>query len=379
MKKMNFDAFPDVSFIDNETLESTQLDMINDYKDKYIELTGKEPELSSSDPYRMILYACALQSYQIKLYIDHAGKMNFLKYSYSDYLDILGANVGVTRSQGKAATVTAQFYLAETMSSAITISEGTRITAGDDVYFSVIETVEIPTGSLSVSVQAECTEVGTFANGYQVNTITTLVDSIAYVSVTNTTESDNGEDIESDDNLAERIFLAPSSASCGTEASYKANCKAINTSISDVCISTGDDATVDVVFLSNGDVPSKAEISALQSALYNKDIHTLTDKINVAAPTQVNYEINLSYYINASDSTLVSSIQSEVSKAISTYISWQKEQIGRDINPSYLNMLVLNAGAKRCEITSPVFTQLANTQIANLASQTITYGGIEND
>lgn len=376
---MNFDVFPDVSFIDNETLESTQLDMINDYKDKYIELTGKESELSRSDPYRMILYACALQSYQTKLYIDHAGKMNFLKYSYSDYLDILGANVGVTRSQGKAATVTAQFYLAEAMSSVITISEGTRITAGDDVYFSVIETVEIPTGSLSVSVQAECTEVGTFANGYQVNTITTLVDSIAYVSVTNTTESDNGEDIESDDNLAERIFLAPSSASCGTESSYEANCKAINTSITDVCISADDDATVDVVFLSNGDVPSQTEISALQSALYNKDIHTLTDKIKVAAPAQVNYAINLSYYINASDSTLVSSIQSEVSQAISTYISWQKEKIGRDINPSYLNMLVLNAGAKRCEITSPVFTQLTNTQIANLTSQTITYGGIEND
>ena len=376
---MNFDTFPDVSFIDNDTLESTKLEMINDYKDKYFELTGEEPKLGISDPYRMILYACAVQCYQNKLYIDNAGKMNFIKYAHDNYLDVLGANVGVIRSRGKAATVTLQFFLEEEMNSSITINEGTRVTAGDDVYFAVTETVEITAGNLTVNVQAKCTDIGTIGNGYQISKINTMVDSIPYVSVTNTTESANGEDIETDDSLAERIYLAPSSSSCGTEDSYISNCKESNTNITDVAVSTDTDSTVNVVFMSDGNIPTQQEICALENALYSKDIHPITDKIVVTAPTQVNYAINLTYYINASDSVLASSIQAEVTNAINTYINWQNEKIGRDINPSYLNMLILSAGAKRCEITSPVYTQLSGKQIANLTSQTVTYGGIEND
>ena len=39
----------------------------------------------------------------------------------------------------------------------------------------------------------------------------------------------------------------------------------------------------------------------------------------------------------------------------------------------------MTAGAKRVEITSPVFTQVTETSVARVGKQTITYGGIEND
>ena len=37
------------------------------------------------------------------------------------------------------------------------------------------------------------------------------------------------------------------------------------------------------------------------------------------------------------------------------------------------------AGAKRAEITSPVFTTVPDTSVARIGTQTVTYGGVEND
>lgn len=377
---MNFDNFPEISFIDNATLKSIQQELLDDYTDRYEELTGEEIELNMASRDRLILYACAAQIYQTMLNVDKAGKMNFLKYAYGGYLDNLGARSGVTRSQGKAATVTMQFSLSSSMTSAVTIQKGTRATSGDDVYFSTIETVEIAIGETSVIVTAECEEIGEVGNNYAIGTITTLVDPIAYIAaITNIDTSMGGEEIENDESLAERIYLAPSSYSGGTEYSYEYNCKTINTDISDVKISTDSDATVNITFLSNGGIPLDTEVEALKTALYNKDIHVLTDNIEVSAPSPVNYAIDITYYINKSDTSIAESIQTEVNNAIAAYITWQKEKIGRDINPSYLNMLVMDAGAKRCTVTHPVYTVLTDNQVANLTTQSITYGGIEDD
>ena len=62
-----------------------------------------------------------------------------------------------------------------------------------------------------------------------------------------------------------------------------------------------------------------------------------------------------------------------------TYKTWQSSAIGRDINPSYLIGKIMAAGAKRVTVTSPVYKELANNEIAGLGTVTINYGGIEND
>lgn len=58
------DKFPDISFIKDAKVEEVLSRMINDYQDKYKEITGKEISLAKADPYRLIIYACALQIYQ---------------------------------------------------------------------------------------------------------------------------------------------------------------------------------------------------------------------------------------------------------------------------------------------------------------------------
>ena len=62
LKKVS--EYPDVSFIDETSFTELQDQMIQDYIKKYKEETGKDPYLAAADPYRLILYACAVAVYQ---------------------------------------------------------------------------------------------------------------------------------------------------------------------------------------------------------------------------------------------------------------------------------------------------------------------------
>ena len=82
---------------------------------------------------------------------------------------------------------------------------------------------------------------------------------------------------------------------------------------------------------------------------------------------------------NSSDQSRATNIQLKVVAAINDYIDWQKSEIGRDINPDVLRQKILNAGAKRVDIASPVFTVVDEDSVASMKSQSVTYGGLEND
>ena len=122
-----------------------------------------------------------------------------------------------------------------------------------------------------------------------------------------------------------------------------------------------------------------AMISGLQAYLSGKTIRPMTDKLTVKAPEEVTYSINLTYYINRSDSARAVAIQAAVAQAVEEYKTWQRT-IGRDVNPSQLAAMVMEAGAKRVTVTAPTFAAVAATKVAALTgSATVTYGGLEDD
>lgn len=374
--------YPDISFIENKTLEDVVSEMINDFTTKYEEETGTQITLTEANPDRLILYAAALQIFQLYQYVDNAGKQSLLKYAYEKNLENIGALKQVTRNKGSAATVTLKFELSSVQTSHVTIVKGTRATAGDGVFFYTKETVEIKAGTIETTVTAICDTIGSKYNGYSVGTINTLVTPIAFVEkVYNTDESTGGSDIENDDSLAEKIFLAPSSYSvAGPGDAYKFWVKNYNSSISDVYVDTPEPCKVDIRFILEGGVlPNETLANEVLEYISDGTKRPQTDLVSVSAPELQDYEINLTYYINTSDANKASTIQNEVDIAINSYIEWQKSVIGRDINPSYLISKIINAGAKRVEITSPVFIAIPNTAIANNTVKNALYGGLEDD
>ena len=62
--KKSLQNYPDISFIDNATLEGIQSELITDFQKRYEEITKETITLAQADPFRLILYACCLQLYQ---------------------------------------------------------------------------------------------------------------------------------------------------------------------------------------------------------------------------------------------------------------------------------------------------------------------------
>lgn len=374
--------FPDISFIENCTIDDVMTQMINDYQEKYKEITGKEASLAQADPYRLIMYACAVQVYQGMQYEDYAGKMGLLKYSRSDFLENLGALKSVDRLQASEAITTIKFEIESAIESAVAIPAGTRVTNGNDVYFATDEYAEIAAGETSVTVPATCTVTGTVGNGFAPGEFNILVNTLPYIStVMNTDTTSGGADIEDDDSLKDRIYKAPGTYStAGSELAYEYHTQSVNQTISDVKVKRISPGVVGVYFVcEGGELPGESLIQEVAEHLSERTIRPLTDQVVVQAPEVQEYDVNFTYYIATSDKSIVSTIQKDIETAVSVYNKWQIEKIGRDINPSHLIQKVMAAGAKRIEVTSPVFTVLDDTTIAKLGTVTMTYGGLEND
>lgn len=375
-------SYPEISFMGDLTLDGLIGEMIADFTSKYAEITGEKITLAKSDPNRMILYAAALQIYQGFVNIDKAGKMNYLKYTSGDYLDNLCALKGIKRSQGSAAQTMLRFTLSAEQTSAVTIPMGTRATDGNENYFFTTEVAEIPIGDMTVDVPAESASVGTEANDIEIGEIKTLVDYIPYVeSVSNITKTQGGSGVEDDDALKERFYLAPSGYSvAGSEAAYEYWTKAYNTGIIDVRVTSPEPCVVKIyVLLEGGKIPEELFLSELEDYLADENIRPLTDQVSVCAPERRMYNVSLRYYVTRSNASNAVSIQSKVEQAIENYIAWQCEKIGRDINPDMLVQNIIAAGAKRVEISDPIYQAIGASAIAQMADKTVIYGGIEDD
>lgn len=373
--------FPDISFIDDTTVDEVMTQMINDYQEKYKELTGKDASLAKANPYRLIMYACTVQIYQAMQYADYAGKMSLLKYANGKFLDNLAALRGVERIEATAAVTTLQFSIAGPIKSVVAIPAGTRVTNGNDVYFATDEYAEIPSGQTSVTVPATCTAVGACGSGFAAGELSTLVNTIPYISsVTNTVETQGGEETEDDDSLRDRVFNAPSSYStAGAANAYEYHTKSVDPSISDVVVMRPTPGCVNVYFICGGELPDEALIAKVQDYLSDRTLRPLTDNVTALAPTAQEYNVEFTYYIKDSDKSAVSTIQANIDAAVSAYNSWQTEKIGRDINPYYLIHKIMNAGAKRVDIVSPSYAVLSADSIAKLGTVNVVYGGLEND
>ena len=337
--------------------------------------------LAPGDPVRLFLQAIAMLIAQQRLLIDYAAKQNLLAYASGDYLDHIGALVRTERIPAQPAVTTVRFTLSAAQPQAVIIPDGTRVTPNGQVFFAVQEDITVSAGSLQADVLAVCTAAGTVGNGWQVGQINQLVDPLPWISqVSNITVSSGGSDVEADDMYRQRIYEAPESFSvAGPEGAYKYWAKTASPLISDVAVYSPAPGEVSIrPLLKDGEIPSPDILNAVDAICNSKSLRPLTDQVIVAAPEVVNYNIEIEYFVDQDRSTEASAIQEAVTEAVNGYISWQKEKLGRDINPSELIARVMAAGAKRVIVTSPVYTQVEPYQVAITDTVNVTFGGLED-
>lgn len=378
--KNRFSDYPEISFIENTSFSDLQNQMIEDYERMYMELTGKEHTLGLADPYRLILYSCAAAIYQGYQYEDRAGKMGLLKYSTGEFLDNLAVFKKVKRNESAPARTIIRFTLSTILERKIMIPKGTRI-KGSELYFETTETGEIAQGNLYVDIPAKCQVNGIIGNGYISGEIRTLIDLLPYtLKVSNIVPTSGGADRESDEELAERIYLAPVSYStAGPQKAYEYWVKTFSPSIGECRITSESPGEVDIyITMADGSIPDDGFIKELEEYLKNSSIRPLTDLVVVKKPQIVEYDIELHYYIRNEDRDKEETMKAAIQTACNNYILWQKK-VGRDINPSQLVYEAMGTGIKMAEVMKPVFTEIPDSSMAIPGKIDLIYGGRKDD
>lgn len=313
--------------------------------------------------------------------IEATGEKELLETSFGQYLDKLGALVGVERRPAAAATCTVQFTLSNAQPQAVTVPQGTRVTPDGALFFATTETLVIASGQTSGTVLCEATEPGAQYNGYLPGQISQLVDGVSYVAaVSNTTESGGGADIEDDDSYRERIRMAPLAFStAGPSGAYEYFALSADPSVGDVYVVRMSPGVVGIYVVKTGGVIPETGDPVLQAVLDACDDKTrrpLTDNVQVMPAVASNTTISAQYWVSAADQAKASSIQAAVAQAVDDYKAWQTEQIGRAINPDELRKRMLNAGASRINLTAPVYTELDANEVTQFTSTSVTYQGV---
>ena len=81
-----------------------------------------------------------------------------------------------------------------------------------------------------------------------------------------------------------------------------------------------------------------------------------------------------------SDRSRAALIQTLAENAVEEFAVWQREKIGRDINPDRLRKMLIDAGAKRVIVRQPEYFSIPKNAVAVLQGKAqMIYGGVEDD
>lgn len=136
--------------------------------------------------------------------------------------------------------------------------------------------------------------------------------------------------------------------------------------------------------MQDGTAASSTVKAAILAACSAATVRPLTDQVSVKDPEEAVYNIDLTYYIPRASSDGGAAIEEAVGAAVEAYVKWQGGALGRDINPSVLIGMLMDAGIKRVVVRSPVFTPLSDgkdgtpPEFASVGTVSVNSGGAED-
>lgn len=368
---------PEVEFVDTDTEA-----LVNKLIAGYEEITGRT--LYPADPVRAFILWLASVIVQERVGINESAKQNLPRYAEGTNLDSLSEIFHNTyRLEPTTASTTLGFYITTTLTEDYIITDELEVTVDGYINFITTGYLIFKAGENYAEVSAVCTQSGTAGNGFLPGQVNKLVSDefLYFKEVSNTTKTAGGSEEESDTALYNRMRESEESrTTAGPRGSYAYHAKSVSSRISDVSAESPTPGVADIrIMLYNGELPDKELIDRVQEYLSADDIRPMTDKVTVAAPTTVQFDINIKYYIATDKAASTKEIKQAVELAVENYILWQTSKMGRDINPSYFNAMLMESGIKRVEITAPAFTEIAKGSVAVVNNCNVAFGGMEDE
>ena len=377
--------YPDIDFLETET-ETIISSMIALYEEMQKEAGRDNYKVRPGSPERLFISWMAAIIVQQRTLINETAKMNVPRYAAKseneEYLDSLAEIFKDTqRLPASPASAIFKFYISEAQQQSTIIPAGTRISFDGVIIFATSEVLEIRAGETSGEVEAVCTQPGTVGNGLVAGQVKEVVDLFDhYQKAENITTTSGGAEKEDNESYYERMRDSMESFStAGPINGYIYWTKTVSPAVLDVAVTSPEACYVDVrVILRDGQETTEAVLAEIEEALNASDIRPLTDVVTVSAPETVDFSIDATFWIAQPNKESAAAIEREVRAAVDSFIVWQTSKMGRDINPSYLTKLMMDAGAKRVEVRQPTFKTIADIAVGKLKNKTVLNGGLED-
>lgn len=377
--------YPDIEFLETDT-ETIISSMIALYEQMQREAGREKYQVRPASPERIFISWMAAIVVQQRTLINEIAKMNVPRYAAQseneEYLDNLAEIFKDTaRLPAKPASATFRFYISEPQGQSTFIPAGTRISFDGVIMFATSEVLEIKAGETSGEVEAVCTQPGIVGNGIAVGQVKEVVDLFDhYQKAENITVTSGGAEKEGNARYYERMRESMESFStAGSVGGYIYWTKSISSAIADVAVESPEPGIVEVrVLMEAGEIATETVLKEIEDKLNAEDIRPMTDIVKVSEPDTVDFSIDATFYIAQPDRGNAAVIEREVRAAVDNFISWQTSKMGRDINPSYLIKMMVDAGAKRVEVRQPTFQSVADIAVGRLQSKNVLNGGIED-
>lgn len=377
--------YPDIDFLETET-ETIISSMIALYEEMQKEAGRDNYKVRPGSPERLFISWMAAIIVQQRTLINETAKMNVPRYAAKseneEYLDSLAEIFKDTqRLPASPASAIFKFYISEAQQQSTIIPAGTRISFDGVIMFATSDVLEIRAGETSGEVEAVCTQPGTVGNGLVAGQVKEVVDLFDhYQKAENITTTSGGAEKEDNESYYERMRDSMESFStAGPINGYIYWTKTVSPAVLDVAVTSPEACYVDVrVILRDGQEATEAVLKEIEEALNASDIRPLTDIVTVSAPETVDFSIDATFWIAQPNRESAAAIEREVRAAVDSFIIWQTSKMGRDINPSYLTKLMMDAGAKRVEVRQPTFQSVADIAVGKLKSKSVLNGGLED-
>ncbi len=192
---MAFNLNSNLKFVETDT-EKIKNEVI-----KAVE-TNANITLAEADPRRIFLESICYYIGLIQKQQDTTGKMNLLYFSKEDYLEHLAALLNVSRLPASSAGAKIQVNISTVLDYDVTVPAGIRITAGDEIYFSITSAITIKAGETTATGLIKCNTAGIIGNGYLPGQLNKIVDNLPFVAtIFNIETTIGGADIEDDESL----------------------------------------------------------------------------------------------------------------------------------------------------------------------------------
>lgn len=312
--------------------------------------------------------------------INDAARQNLLAFARAPMLDYLGELVGVSRLPAEYARSVVRLTFAAPLIAGVVLPADTLFDSAGGIQFVSETDLAILPGAVEADVPVIATQAGTAANGLPVGRINSLVDSVALdvVSVANLDVSGGGADDENDEQLRERIRLAPEAFSvAGSRQAYQFHARGAHPSIVAVGVLSPAACVVSLYPLTKTGLPGQPVIDAVLAACSGDKVRPLTDQVQVLPPLEFPFEIRAD--VTLYQSTGADAVMAQARLAGEAYIAAAQARLGHDIEPSQIIAALQVTGVKRVALIAPAAIAVPENGWPHCTGLILTLAGVAND